>query len=349
MGSIKAHEADRVLNSAKEPPALVSLVYGPDRGIVSERAKKLIALSRVNVEDPFSYIRILAGDISGSAASRLVEEVNTVSMFGDARLIHLEDAGNDVGLVGAVKNVIEAIQPGTFLVIEAGDLKKSASLRTTVERAEKAIAIPCYADDEKSLQTLVDQSMQSAGKQLTLEARQFLISNLGGDRGTTRQEIEKLLTFCAQIERIELEHVISIIGDTASVAVDSIVDGVLTGQLAQCEKGLVRLEAGGGSSFVLLSALMRQFQSLAIMRSAMENDRKTARAVVESARPPIFFKRKQLVTDALNVWSGSMIRDALARIRETLIDSRQSHRLETSHIRMMILSLGYKAHLQRRR
>ncbi|MEO0919500.1 MAG: DNA polymerase III subunit delta, partial [Pseudomonadota bacterium] len=99
MGSIKAHEADRVLNSAKEPPALVSLVYGPDRGIVSERAKKLIALSRVNVEDPFSYIRILAGDISGSAASRLVEEVNTVSMFGDARLIHLEDAGNDVGLV----------------------------------------------------------------------------------------------------------------------------------------------------------------------------------------------------------------------------------------------------------
>ncbi|MEO1748885.1 MAG: DNA polymerase III subunit delta, partial [Pseudomonadota bacterium] len=349
MGSVKAHEADRILSNAKEPLALVCLVYGPDRGIVSERAKRLIALSKVNVDDPFSYIRLLAGDISGSAASRLVDEVNTVSMFGDVRLIHLEDAGNDAGLVGAIKNVLESIESGTFLIIEAGDLKKGAALRTAIERFDHAIAVPCYADDEKSLQALVDQTMQTAGKQLTLEARQFLIANLGGDRGTTRQEIEKLLTYCAHEQRIELEHVTAIIGDMASVAVDSIVDGVLVGQLTQCETGLVRLEASGGSAFVLLSALMRQFQSLALMRDAMETDRKTVRAVVETARPPVFFKRKQTVTDALNLWSGAMIRDALARIRETIIDSRRSHRLETSHIRMMILSLGYKAQLRKRR
>jgi len=349
MASIKAHESDRVLNAAKEPPAPVCLIYGPDRGAVSERSQKIVSLSKVNKDDPFSYIRLLAADVAGSGASRLIDEISTVSMFGDVRLVHLEDVGADAGIANATKHIIEIIEPGTFLVIEAGDLKKSAALRTSVERSNKAIAIPCYADDEKSLQMLVDQSMQQAGKQITLEARQFLIANLGGDRGTTRQEMEKLLTYCAHDARIELDHVTSIIGDTGSVTIETIVDGVLAGQLVKCENGLVRLEAGGGSTFVLLSALMRQFQSLALMRGTMETERKSARAMVEAARPPIFFKRKPIIHEALDIWSGPMIRDALARIRETLVDSRRSHRLEASHVRMMILALGYKAHLTKRR
>ncbi|MEO0545222.1 MAG: DNA polymerase III subunit delta [Pseudomonadota bacterium] len=349
MASVKAHEADRVLNTAKEPPAPICLVYGPDRGAASERARKIVSLSKVATDDPFSYVRLLAGDVSGSDAVRLVEEMSTVSMFGGVRVVHLEDAGADAGIANAVKQIAEMTEPDTYLVIEAGDLKKSAALRTTVERSGNGLAIPCYADDERSLQALIDQTMQDAGKQLTLEARQYLVANLGGDRGTTRQEIEKLLTFCANENRIELDHVTAIIGDTASLMIDTIVDGVLIGQLAKCETGLVRLEASGTSPLILLSSLMRQFQALALMREAMERERKTSRAVVESARPPIFFKRKQTVQDALNVWSGPMLREAMSRLRETIIDSRKSHHLESSHIRMMVLALGYKAHLARRR
>lgn len=349
MVALKAHEVDRALSVAKTPPAAVCLVYGPDRGSVSERAAKIVSLSGVNVQDPFSYVRVQASELSGEASARLVEEVSTVSMFGGSRLVHLDASGADANLAGRVKSALSLLGTDTFLVIEAGDLKKGSALRSAIEQSKNAMAVPCYADDEKSLHNLIDQSVREAGKTITLDARQFLMSQLGGDRGTTRAELEKLLTYCADIDTIDYAHVAEIIGDTASIVVDSVIDGLLVGNLVQCEAGLSRMEASGAAPAILFSALSRQFQQIDLLRAMMDGQGKSARAIVESARPPVFYKRKAIVQEALGIWSPAMIGEAIERIHDTVLNSRKLAGLEASQIRIMILALGYKARLHKTR
>ena len=64
-----------------KPTQPVVLVFGPDSGLVRERAQMLIKASVDDVNDPFSLAR-LDGDELASEPSRLVEEANTVPLFG---------------------------------------------------------------------------------------------------------------------------------------------------------------------------------------------------------------------------------------------------------------------------
>ncbi|MEL6921879.1 MAG: DNA polymerase III subunit delta [Pseudomonadota bacterium] len=349
MVAIKAQEADALFAGRTPRKSNACLIYGPDRGLVAERARAFLKASGVALDDPFSYIALQGQDLVGENAGRLMDEVSTIAMFGGGRAVHVSDPPKDAGFVDAVKAALAALDDQTYLLIETGDLKKSAALRTVFEKSKSALAVPCYADDTRSLQGLINQMIQDAGKTVALDARELLVANLGGDRGTSRREIEKLLLYCAEHDRVEAQHVTDVIGDTSTIAIDQIIDGLLVGELNQCETGLSRLEASGMSPAVLINGLSRQFQQLDAMRAAMSAQRTSARSVVENARPPIFFRRKPVVTKALDIWSGDMIRSALTRLRETTVSSRTAGALETAHIRMLVLALGQRAYLATRR
>jgi DNA polymerase-3 subunit delta len=66
------------------------------------------------------------------------------------------------------------------VVIEAGDLKRSAPLRAVCERAKNAAALPCYPDGERDLVRLIDAEMRETGLSISPEARAALVPLLGG-------------------------------------------------------------------------------------------------------------------------------------------------------------------------
>ncbi|MEH0070803.1 hypothetical protein V6L77_11540 [Pannonibacter sp. Pt2-lr] len=76
MVALKAGDIDRFV---AKPPASVHaiLVYGPDMGLVSERAQALVAAVSGGNNDPFSLAKIDAGDIV-SDPNRLIDEALTI-------------------------------------------------------------------------------------------------------------------------------------------------------------------------------------------------------------------------------------------------------------------------------
>ena len=85
MTALKAAQVDAFV--AKPNPAQpVVLVYGADAGLVRERAEALVRASVDDLNDPFSLVR-LEGDQVASEPSRLVEEANTIPLFGGKRAV----------------------------------------------------------------------------------------------------------------------------------------------------------------------------------------------------------------------------------------------------------------------
>src|SRR5215211_3212354 len=83
MTALKAAQVDAFV--AKPNPAQpVVLVYGADAGLVRERAEALVRGAVDDINDPFSLVRI-EGDLVAGEPSRLVEEANTISLFGGRR------------------------------------------------------------------------------------------------------------------------------------------------------------------------------------------------------------------------------------------------------------------------
>ena len=88
MAQVKNHEVDRYLKQPN-PNHRVCLLYGPDAGLVSERAKTLAKLSGADLNDPFSTI-VLDAEDAASDPQRVADEAHTISMFGGNRLVHIK-------------------------------------------------------------------------------------------------------------------------------------------------------------------------------------------------------------------------------------------------------------------
>lgn len=134
------------------------------------------------------------------------------------------------------------------------------------------MAIPCYADDARALNTLVDQELAHENLRITPAARHMLLELLGGDRIASRNEVRKLALYCRGLGTIDEQHVVDIIGDASAVSADDAVDAILKGDSAGFLHATQKIIASKTSIFLVLQGCLRQFQLLDFMRAEMDEN-----------------------------------------------------------------------------
>lgn len=229
MAEIKSHEFDTFLQKSARNYRIF-VIYGPDRGLVSERAGLLAGKSGVALDDPFSLTKLDVGDLQKDPG-RLVDEVQSIGLFGGEKLIWIRGAANEKYLVDSLALLAEKPLEAAYLIVEAGDLKKGSLLRKTAEAARSVMTILSYADDSRALNALIDTELSAEKLGITPAARQALIALIGGDRIASRNEVRKLALYCRGFDTIEEHHVTEIIGDASAISVDDAVDAILGGDL----------------------------------------------------------------------------------------------------------------------
>lgn len=339
MAIVKAGDIERYLQKPDFTKS-VHLVYGPDRGMVAERTQKLAQVCGVDLNDPFSTIKLDMDSLSADP-DRLMNEAYTISMFGGSRLIWLRGVANDAFFVKQLERLLNDPPQSCLCLLEAGDLRKGTKVRDLVERGKVGQAIACYSDGNRDIASLIDEVLQANNQTIGLDARQFLLSQLGADRMASRAELDKLCLYAYGQSEIKLEDIQAVLGDASATSFDAVTDAVLTGNLKQFDTALSKFASSGGSNFQLFAAMMRQFQSLDKLRSEMDASGKSASSVVASARPPIFFARKAATEAALNKWTAKAIRAAHDRLQTALLESRKNNQIDDNiaHIALMGLTV----------
>ncbi|MCV9938147.1 DNA polymerase III subunit delta [Boseaceae bacterium BT-24-1] len=316
MAMIKAHEADRAL-ARPDPSWRLFLFYGPDAGLISERAA---ALARSSVDDPqdaFQLIR-MDGDAVASDPLKLVDEANTIGLFGGRRAIRVSPTSRP--LAAAIEPLLATPSQDAIVVIEAGDLQKSNPLRTACERAKSALAVPCYGDAARDLSTIVDEMVRASGKSIDRGTRDLLTSLLGGDRQTSRQEIDKLIVYAGNDQTLTADHVEAVVGDTAQREQAGVVDAVFAGRLPSLDLALAKLAGEGLDQGVLLGAVLRHALALLKAKLAIEGG-KPAREAIGAMRMP--YPRLATVESALNTWPVARLRDAVTILGAAILAVRR--------------------------
>jgi DNA polymerase-3 subunit delta len=161
----------------------IILLYGPDAGLVRERADALLASAVDDPNDPFSMVR-LDGDELSAEPSRLVDEAMTVPLFGGRRAIRVRAGSRN--FASGVDTLADSPIKDCRIVIEAGELRAENPLRKACERAKTAVAIACYPDGERDLAKLIDDELRVANLRIAADARASLTALLGGDRQASR-------------------------------------------------------------------------------------------------------------------------------------------------------------------
>lgn len=309
---VKSGEAERF--AAKPPAKLVAaLVYGPDQGLVRERAEKLTKSVVEDVSDPFRVSEI-DEDALASDPAKLWDEAAAISMLGGRRVVRVRGAGN--GVAKHFERFLDAPAGDALIVVEAGELAKGVGLRRVFEEAENAAAIPCYLDSDFTLEDVVQGAMKEAGLDIEPAALAEAVSRLGSDRGVTRRELEKLALY-AQGERVvTVTHVQAVMGDESELRMEEICDAAGEGDVARLDRQLTRLWESGYSPVAVIRVALGHFQRVLLARARADEGGSVAE-ILRTMRPPIHFSRADSFRNQMTRWSTPRLEEAL----QTLYDA----------------------------
>lgn len=309
--------------------------------MVAERARHFAEKAGVALDDPFSVTRLDAAE--ADQPGRLVEEARTVPMFAARRLLWVRNVGIQKAIADDVKALCAEPPKDAVVLIEAGELKKGAPLRTVVEASPAAMALPCYADEARALDQLIDDVLGAESIRIGLEARAELKRNLGGDRMASRGELTKLALFARGRDEVTVQDVRQLIGDVSGASMDDAVDAALMGRMDQMDHALQRYAQSGAQNFLLISAMTRQLQALQLLRDAFDAGGRSASEIIASARPPVFFARKKLMEAALQRFSATFLTRALEKMAATLLQTRRRPDLAIALTRQALLEVAVES------
>ncbi len=338
MVALKSADIERFLARPDSDRPIV-LIYGPDAGLVHERVERLIKASVDDPSDPFSLVRLNGDDLAGEP-SRLVEEANTIPLFGGRRAVWVKAGSRN--FAAAVEALTAAAPPDCRVVIEAGDLRRNAPLRAICERAKNAVALPCYVDDERSLALLIDDEMRTAGITISPDARAALLPLLGGDRLASRSELQKLVLYARGRGNVELADVMAVIADASTLELDELIDAAFAGRTGELEAQFAKTQVAGTSSGSIVSAALRQVAGLHRARLAIEDGTPSQQAV-EGMQPFVHFSRKAAVEMALRTWSSERLERAMGQLADALLETRRQPGLSDAIAQRTLLSLAVNA------
>ncbi len=321
------------------PKARAILVYGPDDGLMRERAAQMGASVVADMNDPFN-VAVLSGEILSEDPARLSDEARAMSLMGGARLVRIEGASDKHTTL--LKDYLADPSPDNLVIVEAGELTPRSSLRLLFEKSDNAAAIPCYVDDERGVANLIRATLSENGFAIQADATQWLAQNIAGDRARVRGEIDKMMLYMGAEKRITLEDVRAACGEAGDQSIDDLLYAIGSGKTESALRAYNKLIEEGVNIVTILRSLQGHFRRLHYTKSLMKDGLDMDEAM-KKLQPAVFFKYADSFKSQLRKWPENKLLSFLQRLAQVEAQTKQTGTPVETLGSQVILSLSAQA------
>ncbi|AHG42850.1 DNA polymerase III subunit delta [Pseudomonas syringae CC1557] len=278
--------------------APVYVVSGDDPLLCQEAADAIRTAAR---QQGFDERQVFSADASFDWGT-LLQAGASMSLFAERRLLELRLPSGKPGDKGAAALMEYCARPAedTLLLISLPKLDGSAQKtkwgKALIDGAQTQF-VQIWPVDIGQLPQWIRQRLSQAGLAATQDAVELIAARVEGNLLAAAQEIEKL-KLMAEEGQITVETVQAAVADSARFDVFGLTDAVLNGEAAHALRMLEGLRGEGVETPVILWALTRELRALANMSQQFSQGVPLDK-IFSSARPPIWDKRKPLMSKAL--------------------------------------------------
>lgn len=298
-----------ILRSVEQPDRTVRfyLLYGPDdagsRALAERLGKGLGA-------DKFA---VAAGAIKADPAL-LAAEAGAISLFGGARLIWVDPAGDEI--LEGFEALLAAPAVESPVVAIAGALRKTNALLKLAEAHGAALAHASYAPEGRDADRMVIDAGRAEGLRIAPDLATRIAAACNANAAILAFELGKFALYldAAPDRPQELTHdIVDMLGaDSGEGDMMRLGDLALAGRGGELFEELDRVALGNSEAIPVVRALQRRLLQLAGLRAKVEQGQ-SVDAVMTSMGKSLFWKDKGLMQQLLSSWSAERLAQMLER------------------------------------
>ncbi len=275
--------ADFIKSPARQSVGV--LIYGPDSGLVRERFLQVTRAVLGSSPDPFAQVELSDEQLKSDPAL-LADAWGAISLLGGAQVISVRNASDR--LAKAIEQILTT-SSSHYLIICAEELGPRSALRQLFETNPKLAALPCYKDEAADIGSLIREHLNAAGIRLTPEASQYVLAQLGNDRGVTQSELDKIVLYMGDEKELSLETAQALVGHNRDIGFDAIALAVVDRQPSTVDNLLKQAFRENMQPIAILRSVLRHLEKLYAIRAEADTGLSIDQ-IISSIRPSIFFR-----------------------------------------------------------
>ena len=183
--------------------------------------------------------------------------------------------------------------------------------------------MPCYLDNSRDLENILTSELKKNNIIASRETLNLIIDKSNNDRNNLRNEIEKIKAYSLNKKNLKIEEIKSIINFAGEYKSDSLVNECLNGNIIQYKKIVSELYVNTVNYVFLLRILYNKIQKLLNIKES-EINTKDVDVIINSFKPPIFWKDKPIIKKQLSIWKIEDLKKIINNINEIELSCKKN-------------------------
>ena len=281
------------------------LIYGKNEGHKNQEIKNLTNYSDkvLNYEE-----KEILNDQNG-----FLEKIKNKSLFDPKKAIIVKRVTDKI--LNFVKEISHKDLEDTTIILNADNLEKKSKLRTFFEKDKQLICVPFYPDSEQTLSKLAYEFLKERDISISPSNTNSVIKKCNGDRENLFNELRKIENYCKNGKKINSEIISKLLSLYEDYSISELVDNCLA---KNKNKTLYILNENNFSTedCILITRTFLNKAKRILFLSNNYNENKSIDLTISSAKPPIFWKDKEIIKQQIYKWSPDKIKFLIYKINK---------------------------------
>ncbi len=273
------HATDFLKEPDKHAHVGVAVLYGPESHLRSQSRRKLIEILCGNdSEDVGLGVTVFPGkDTDFKSVS---DELRMVSMFGDHRVVVVEDADDFVSKNRPqLEKYVEKPSKKATLILDVKSWPKNTKLAKKIV-SSKNLTLECAELSGAALfRWIAEVAEGEFEKKISKDAATTMVELAGSSLGLLRQEVEKLANYIGERDRITPEDVRTLVGGWKAETTWDMLNAARDGKLGFALECLDKLLNAGEAPQRILGGINHTFRRIAIATETSRGGKPLSAAV----------------------------------------------------------------------
>ena len=280
------------------------LLYGKNNGFKNEFTKNIIK-KKNNV---FNYEE---KDILDNK-DNFIEDLLTKSLFDDQKIIIIKRSTDKI------LNIIEDVlskKIKDIIILNADNLEKKSKLRSFFEKDKELVCVPFYPDNEQTLSKLAYNFLKNKNIAISQANINLIINKCNGDREALFNELNKIEHFVKEGKKISSDEIIKLTNLNENHSVLELVDNCLAKNKKKIIDILNENNFNNEDCIMITRSFLNKSKKILQLSTEFEKN-KNIELTISAAKPPIFWKDKEITKKQVRQWKPENIKELIYRLNE---------------------------------
>ena len=291
------------------------LLYGKNEGLKADCINQILEKNNGKV---FNYDEKQIKDEIES----FYENILSNSLFESEKIIIINRASDKI--FETIQDLINRNITNIIIIINAGILETRSKLRSLFEKKDDLVCIPTYPDNNDTLSKLAVIFFRNENISISQENINLIIEKCNGDRNNLNNELNKIRNYANDKKKLSSQEILKLINLSENYEISELIDNCLALNKNKITKILNENNYNNEDCIIILRTFITKAKKILKLAIKLEEN-KDINKTINSAKPPIFWKDKEIVKVQLNKWKPNKIKELIKNINNVELEIKKNY------------------------